>query len=95
VLKPRKDISTNPIINLLNRLIRDLETHSEDQEEARNSRRSFYECSRPADWDMKSLMTKRSSKKRSARFVVKLPAVPSRLDFKKLSNQKSINFDFG
>ena len=71
-----KNSSSNPIINLLNRLIRDVKIHREEKEQMKSARRSYYDMMKPGDWDLQSIMTRKSSRKKNKKFTVKLPAVP-------------------
>ena len=81
--------STNPIINLLNRLIRDVKTHREDQ--MKNTRRSLFDISRTDNFD--TVSRKSGKKKSTQKTAFKLPAVPPKIDFKKPTSFSKIGFD--
>lgn len=81
--------SNNPIINLLNRLIRDVKTHRDDQ--MKNTRRSFFDINKPDNLD--TISRKSSRKKGMQRTAFKLPAVPPKIDVKKPSTFSKIGFD--
>lgn len=78
--------SNNPIINLLDRLIRDVKTHRDDK--MKLTRRSFFDMSKQDNLDV---ISRKSSKKKSVlKASCRVSSVPPKLDPRKTPNISKI-----